>query len=169
MAVVNTIKLSQIDTGQLGAFLSSGLGISFGTNLQHIFTEQFLADLGVGGNLSVTGNFITKGGATFESGLYANSGIQVAGTISGQNLKIDNFSIPTGSIGTATFGSCSFTGVPIYESGSAALGNSLVSGSLFGLKQRVSEPTFIHDTSGNLLPNTGIGTTVVMLCISMGS
>jgi hypothetical protein len=170
MAVANTIKLAQLATGELLSFVYSGFGVNSGTNLQHAFTEEFLSGVGVGGNLNVSGNFIVKQNATFASGLLSQAGIQVQGKISGQSIQIDNFSLSSGSFGTITIGSMNLTGVPIYDSGNVAVGLALASGSVFGIKQKINDPRFQFNASGNLEPATGnLGVTVVLLCVSTGT
>jgi hypothetical protein len=168
MAAVNTIKLAQMATGELAAFFYSGVGIISGTNLQHSYTEEFLSNLGIGGNAIITGNLTVNNSVTILSGLTVNTGIQVRGQISGQSLTIDNFSLNSGSLGTATIGAFNLTGIPIYDSGNVSVGLALPSGAVFGLKQKVNEPRFVYDASGNLQPYTGVGSTVVMLCVSLG-
>lgn len=169
MAVIGTIKLAQLETGELLSFIQSGLGLTSGSHLQHGFTEEFLASVGIGQDLIVSGNFTTKGNVTFTSGFVSSSGIQVQGQISGQSLKIDNFSLNSGSFGTVTIGSMNLTGVPIYDSGNLASGLLLPSGSVFGVKQKLNDPIWEFNSSGNLQPTTGNGLVAVVLCVSTGT
>lgn len=166
---VNTIKLVQLATGEIAAFINSGLGIVSGTNIQHTTNEEFLSNLGIGGNLNVTGNLNAIGPATFQSGFISNTGIQIQGEISGRSLKIDNFSIPSGILNAANVGTLTLTGIPIYDSGLLSSGLALSSGTVFGLKQKLNEPRFEYDSSGNLQPFTGVGLTAVILCMSTGT
>jgi hypothetical protein len=169
MAITNVIKLAQLATGELAAFINSGLGVTTGTNIIHSQNEQFLLGIGVAGDTTMSGNLSVLGVASFQSGLTVQTGIQVFGEISGQSLRIDNFSIPTGAVGVLNVGSLALTGLPLYDSGNLASGMALPSGSVFGVKQLLNQPRFGYDASGNLQPFTGVGATVYVLCMSTGA
>ena|SRR6185369_3612043 len=165
---VNTIKIQQIDTGQLYSFMLSGLGIYSGTLLQHTTSEDFLANLNVGQNFTTSGNARVEGASTFLGDVTMLSNLMVEGLISGFSLYIDNFSLPTGEIGAATVSGLKFKNLPIYDSGNIASGLALSSGTIFGVRQKINNPIWEFDTSGNLMPSLETGVTVVMLCMSLG-
>lgn len=170
MAAVNTIKVKQIDNDDLLDFIQESLGQTIGTEVSiHAYDETFEGEMSVNGPFTVSGtsNFISP--VTFTSGLISNSGIYVNGLISGQTLSISNFNLPSGSFTTASLGGLHLVNIPIYNSGSASVGAALPSGTVFGLRQTVNAPIFENDASGNLMPATGVGTSLVMLCVSMGS
>lgn len=170
MAVTNTIKIQQIDNSGLFSFIQSGLGVQVtGNSTVRTYNEIFSGQTNFNGAVLTTGSFTTSGQTTFVSGFTSNTGINVKGTISGQKLVIDSFSLPTGTLGTAQFGSMTLTGIPIYDSGQASVAVTLPSGTVFGLRQYVNAPQLVSNVSGNLTPFTGAGTTVVMLCMSVGS
>ena len=168
MAQINSIKINQIDTGQLLSFIQSGLGVQLGVNSSaHSYNETFSGTTYFSGNIVAAGAS-TFGPSTFTSGLVSNTGISVIGNISGKSLTIDNFSLPSGIIKNISIGSMMLTGVPIYDSGFASVAAALPSGTVYGIKQIINAPQLEIDISGNYMPATGIGTSVAMLCVSLG-
>lgn len=170
MAANNTIKVKQIDNTELLAFLQNSLGLTIaGTSTSHAYTESFNNDINITATLSVSGTSLFGQQATFNKGLVSNSGVYVNGLISGKAAAFDTFSLKSGSIGNFTLGTAIFTGVPIYESGSAGVAVLLPSGTVFGLRQQINAPLFEKDVNGDLMPTTGVGVSLIMLCVSMGS
>lgn len=172
MGSVNTIKVKQIDTDDLAAWLQLTLGASIDTDnsvIVHGYNEFFQGSLVTNGPFVNSGISSFSGRATFASGFSSNSGITVAGEISGQTLNIQNFFVNSGVFKTGIFGSLKATGIPIYSSGDASIGVTLPSGTIFGVRQTINSPTLERDASGQLMPATGSGISVIMLCISVGS
>ena len=166
----NQIKVTQIDNDDLLAFLQASMGLTIGVaKTSHTREEVFTQKVSLTGPLLASGLSTFSRQAVFESGIFSEDNIYAQGLISGQSIKIDNFNIPSGVIGTVNIGSMKLTGVPIYDSGSVATAVLLPSGTVFGIKQEITYNAFEKDASGNLMPYTGIPTTVVMLCVSIGS
>lgn len=169
MQQFNAIKVKQIDSGDLLAFLEEILGLTVGSSqATHVYDETFEGIVNVDGPFTVTGTSFFTGQATFHSGLISHSGVYVRGQISGESLAIDNFNLPSGSFTKATLGSVFLTGVPIFDSGNAVSGATLPSGTVFGIRQLFNAPPFERDASGQLMPTTGSGIHLITLCVSVG-
>lgn len=171
MAARNTIKIKQIDNNDLFLWLQASLGqtiVPDSLQISHNYNEIFGGSLYTNGPFIDYGESFFSGLATFQSGATVNNNLRVAGLISGQSLSIQNFSIPLGSFGAASIGGLVLTGIPIFDSGYAISGTLLPSGTIFGVKQVINAPTFEKDASGQLMPATGLGTSTVMLCMSLG-
>lgn len=168
----NTIKIKQLDTNDLFSWLQDSLGQTVSPVLSattHNYDEVFLAGVSISGPFVSSGTSNFSGRVTMQSGLTSNSGINVYGLISGQSLSIQNFNVPVATFQTINIGSMNLTGVPIYPSGGAVTAVVLPSGTVFGLKQLVNAPTLDRDASGQLMPATGSGVLLTMLCVSVGS
>lgn len=166
----NIIKLKQIAEDELLSFLQSSLGLTVAASKNtHSYKQIFNDTVGINGALTVSGtsNFTTT--TTFASGFTSSSGINVNGLISGESISISNFNVPSATISSLTLGTTTFTGVPIYEANQAAQAVLLASGTIFGIKQIINAPAVETNVSGNITPGTGVGTSVVMLCVSIGS
>lgn len=166
----NIIKVKQIDNTELLDFLKSSLGLTLGTlSATHSYSEIFSTNVTINGALSATSSSTFSQPATFSSGLTSNSGIYINGVVSGQSASFSTFNIPVGTISSLTAGSALLTGIPIYDSGQASTAVLLPSGTVYGLKQIVNAPLFDKDANNDLMPATGAGTQVIMLCVSIGT
>jgi hypothetical protein len=169
-SVLNTLKVKQIDTADLTTFVLSLLGnIVTGGLVAHAYDETFEGSLSCYGPFVDSGNCYISGQTYLKSGLTSDSGIIVHGLISGDSLAVQNFNLASGTFQTINIGSMKLTGVPIYASGSAGTAVLLPSGTIFGLRQTVNAPQWELDASGQLMPATGLGVSLVTLCVSVGS
>jgi hypothetical protein len=168
MAAYNTIKIRQIDTGELLTWLKGILGIDLsGTTTQYNYTQEFEDSIHVIGDLHVSGISYNNSGV-FASGITSNGNAIVNGNLQASTISVTSFSVPSISVASINIGSMNLTGVPIYDSGSAVTASLLPSGTIFGIKQRINYPSLEKDSSGNYMPATGLGTVVAMLCVSLG-
>lgn len=166
----NVIKLKQLAEDELLSFFQSSLGLTTAASknthaYQQIFNEPVYTNSAFVS--SGTSNFAST--TTFESGFTSNGTIRVNGLISGQSITIDNFNVPAATISSLTLGSAIFTDIPIYEASQTSQAVLLPSGTIFGVKQIINAPVFEKNVSGNITPATGLGNSVVMLCVSIGS
>jgi len=166
----NTIKVKQIDNDELLEFLQNSLGLDVaGSTTSHSFVETFNTDVNVEGALTVGGASTFSGQMSLNSGLAVAGSVAIVGSLSAASLSVTDFSLPSGEFLSLNIGSAIITGIPVYSSGQANLGAALSSGTVFGLRQQLNAPKFELDASGQYMPATGVGTSIVMLCVSMGS